>query len=262
MIPLGSCTMKSNATTEMLAVSWPEFGGIHPFAPATSGPDTPSSSMNSKRGYLKSPALPRSHSNPMLIPGRIYRFACRAGISSGSRRSASRYLFDSHIGTWNQSCQRSHGLPESYRLNAMNAATLTWMTWRLARKNIRSVVLVDDYLPFNPWCIRRSGEGDLRDRPRPRRSGLYGRSQHECSGRLMSPGDIGADVCHLNLHKTFCIPHGGGGPGMGPIGVAAHLAPYLPTPNHRVWRRKESAPLPPPPMVAPASCPSPTAISP
>ena len=86
---------------------------------------------------------------------------------------------------------------------------------------------------------------DLRDRPRARRPGVHGRRQHERAGRPDRPGDIGADVCHLNLHKTFCIPHGGGGPGMGPIGVAAHLAPFLP--GHPVVaprrRRRRSAPV-------------------
>ena len=64
---------------------------------------------------------------------------------------------------------------------------------------------------------------DLRHRSRARRPGLHGRREHERASRSLPPGDIGADVCHLNLHKTFCIPHGGGGPGMGPIGVAEHL---------------------------------------
>ena len=75
---------------------------------------------------------------------------------------------------------------------------------------------------------------------------------------LCRPGDIGADVCHLNLHKTFCIPHGGGGPGMGPIGVAAHLAPFLPGhPRDRHGgRRAASAPCPPRRGAARASCPS------
>ena len=57
---------------------------------------------------------------------------------------------------------------------------------------------------------------------------VYGWRQHECPGRALSAGRSGADVCHLNLHKTFCIPHGGGGPGMGPIGVASHLVSFMP----------------------------------
>jgi glycine dehydrogenase len=80
---------------------------------------------------------------------------------------------------------------------------------------------------------------------------------------LTSPAAIGADVCHLNLHKTFCIPHGGGGPGVGPIGVAAHLAPHLP--NHPCTpapgRRRATARSAPRPSAAPASCPSPTPTS-
>ncbi len=81
---------------------------------------------------------------------------------------------------------------------------------------------------------------------------------------LTSPARIGADVCHLNLHKTFCIPHGGGGPGVGPIGVAAHLAPLSAQPSHArptPARRPASARSPPPRSAAPASCRSPTPIS-
>ena len=81
--------------------------------------------------------------------------------------------------------------------------------------------------PIDPRRVRGGDQGHLRDRPRARRPGLSGRRQPQRAGRhLPRPAEIGADVCHLNLHKTFCIPHGGGGPGMGPIGVKAHLAPF------------------------------------
>ena len=81
----------------------------------------------------------------------------------------------------------------------------------------------------------------LRHHPRPRRPGVYGRRQPQRPGGLVQPGKIGADVSHMNLHKTFCIPHGGGGPGMGPIGLKAHLARSWPTTawrRYRQWQRR------------------------
>ena len=95
------------------------------------------------------------------------------------------------------------------------------------------------------------------DRARARRPGLHGRREHERAGRARpARRSIGADVCHINLHKTFSIPHGGGGPGMGPIGVAAHLAPYLPGPSDREDRRRarDSRRCPRRRGAAPASC--------
>jgi glycine dehydrogenase len=92
-----------------------------------------------------------------------------------------------------------------------------------------------------------------------RRPGLHGRCQHERPGRPHQPGLIGADVCHLNLHKTFCIPHGGGGPGVGPIGVAEQLVPFLP--GHRELESKE-VPSAPRRGAAPPSTPSHGCISP
>ena len=84
----------------------------------------------------------------------------------------------------------------------------------------------------------------LQDRPRVRRSGVHGRREHERAGRPDEPrGEIGADVCHLNLHKTFCIPHGGGGPGMGPICMKKHLGAFIPNVNSMSEMAVSAAPL-------------------
>ncbi len=82
--------------------------------------------------------------------------------------------------------------------------------------------------PSTHGVFEEACAGDLRHHPRPWRPGLSRRRQPQRAGRPRPAGDIGADVSHINLHKTFCIPHGGGGPGMGPIGVKAHLIPFLP----------------------------------
>ena len=90
--------------------------------------------------------------------------------------------------------------------------------------------------PSTHGVFEENDPRNLRDRSRKRRPGLYGRREHERAGRPVPPRPFGADVCHLNLHKTFCIPHGGGGPGMGPIGVGEHLVEFLPTSIHRYQR--------------------------
>ena len=85
-----------------------------------------------------------------------------------------------------------------------------------------------DYLSVYAWYLRGGHQGDVRHRSRLRRTALYGWRQHERAGWIDKSGYDGADVCHLNLHKTFSSPHGGGGPGVGPICVAEHLVPFLP----------------------------------
>jgi glycine dehydrogenase len=230
MIPLGSCTMKLNATTEMMPVTWPEWGRLHPFAP-----------VEQAQGYRQ-------------IFGDLERMLCAiTGFSAASLQpnagSQGEYAGLLAIRGYHES--RGQGtrdvclIPSS--AHGTNPASAVMAGYRVV------VVACDD-----------NGNVDLADleaKARQHRDQLAGlmvtypsthgvfeagikkvvATVHEHGGQvymdganlnaqvgLCRPGDIGADVCHINLHKTFCIPHGGGGPGMGPICVAAHLAPFLP----------------------------------
>jgi glycine dehydrogenase len=231
MIPLGSCTMKLNATSEMIPVSWPEFGNIHPFAP-----------IEQTRGYQL--MLKQLEEMLMTLTG-------FSGVSlqpnAGSQGEYAGLLV---IRKYHQS--RGDGrrnvclIPKSAHGTNPASATMAGM----------QVVVIE---------CDRNGNVDLNDlklkaqefRSRlsavmityPSTHGVFEESVgelcsiiHENGGQvymdganmnaqigLCRPGDFGPDVCHLNLHKTFCIPHGGGGPGMGPIAVAKHLVPFLPT---------------------------------
>ena len=230
MIPLGSCTMKLNATAEMLPVTWPEFGRLHPFAPATQ-----------TQGYQ---ALFRDLENWL---GEISGFS---GVSlqpnAGSQGEYAGLLVIRQFHT-----SRGHG-----RRNVCLIPTSAHGT------NPASAVMAG--LKVVPVACDQKGNinvDDLRTKAAEHRADLAAlmvtypsthgvfeetikdicKIVHDNGGQvymdganmnalvgLCRPGDLGADVCHINLHKTFCIPHGGGGPGMGPICVAPHLAPFLP----------------------------------
>ena len=232
MIPLGSCTMKLNATSEMMPVSWPGFADLHPFAPA-----------DQTRGYRA--LITRLETWLALATGFA---AVSLQPNAGSQGElagllAIRAFHAAHGGSARDVCL----IPSS--AHGTNPASA-------AMAGMRVVVVGCD----------REGNVDVADlhakadRHRdalaalmvtyPSTHGVFEaeireicRIAHDAGGLvymdganlnaqlgLTSPGAIGADVCHLNLHKTFCIPHGGGGPGVGPIAVAAHLAPHLP--NH------------------------------
>jgi glycine dehydrogenase len=232
MIPLGSCTMKLNATAEMIAITLPGFADIHPFAPA-----------DQTTGYL-------------TLIRRLETWLCAAtGFAEVSLQpnagSQGEYAGLLVIRAWHESRGEPHRdvclIPSS--AHGTNPASA-------AMAGLKVVVVGCD----------RDGNVDLADlRAKaaahadrlaalmityPSTHGVFEAAirdicsvVHEHGGQvymdganmnaqvgLTSPAQIGADVCHLNLHKTFCIPHGGGGPGIGPIGVAAHLAAFLP--NH------------------------------
>ncbi|HMO64996.1 MAG TPA: aminomethyl-transferring glycine dehydrogenase, partial [Verrucomicrobiota bacterium] len=230
MIPLGSCSMKLNAAAEMFPVSWPEFAKIHPFAP-----------LSQSRGYQH-------------LFEELEQWLCEctglAGVSlqpnAGSQGEYAGLLI---IRAWHESRGEAHRriclIPTSAHGTNPASAVMAGMT----------VV---------PVACDKEGNIDLADlRVRleqhraslaalmvtyPSTHGVFEASIkeacaliHEAGGQvymdganmnaqvgLTSPGIIGADVCHLNLHKTFCIPHGGGGPGVGPVCVAEHLVPFLP----------------------------------
>jgi glycine dehydrogenase len=230
MIPLGSCTMKLNATTEMIPVTWPEFANLHPFAPkeqaagyhalfATlekwladiTGYDAVSLQPNSgaQGEYAGLLAIRAYH----LSRGDAQRTVCLIPSSAHGTNPASAHMAGMDVvvvacdagGNVDVDDLRKKAAQHADRLAAV---MITYpSTHGVFEERIREICdIVHD----------RGGQVYL-----------DGANLNAQVG-LARPGDYGADVSHLNLHKTFCIPHGGGGPGMGPIGVKAHLAPFLP----------------------------------
>lgn len=230
MISLGSCTMKLNATTEMLPVTWPELGGIHPFAPkeqtegyheiyrglqdwlkeitgfAAISLQPNAGSQGEYTGLLVIRAYHESH-------GDTDRKVCLIPVSAHGTNPASAVMAGFRVVVVD--CDE-HGNVDVEDLKAkadqhreeLGALMITYpSTHGVFEKRIREICQI----------VHEAGGQVYMD----------GANMNAQVG-LTSPGLIGADVCHLNLHKTFCIPHGGGGPGMGPIGVASHLAPFLP----------------------------------
>ncbi len=230
MIPLGSCTMKLNATAEMLPVSWSEFSNIHPFAP-----------KSQTQGYQE--LFQQLEEWLATITG-------FAGVSlqpnAGSQGEYAGLLV---IRAWHAS--RGHS-KRNICLIPMSAHGTNPATAAMAGMTVVPV-LCDangniDVADLSTKAAAHAENLACLMVTYPSTHGVFEASikdicriVHEHGGQvymdganmnaqvgLTSPGLIGADVCHLNLHKTFCIPHGGGGPGMGPIGVARHLVPYLP----------------------------------
>ena len=231
MIPLGSCTMKLNAAVEMLPITWPEFNRIHPFAPA-----------DQVKGYRELTGRLES------ILAEITGFdAVSLQPNAGSQGEyAGLLVIRKYLREQGQGARRVCLIPESAHGTNPASAVMAGMRVVVVRCDTQGNIDVDD--------LRRKA-ADHRDVlavlmvTYPSTHGVFEapiveicRIIHECGGQVYMdganmnaligvarPGDFGPDVCHLNLHKTFCIPHGGGGPGMGPIAVKAHLAPYLPT---------------------------------
>ena len=230
MIPLGSCTMKLNATAEMLPITWPEFAELHPFAPTDqargyaeiiadlsekfceiTGYDAFSMQPNSGAqgeyaGLLTIRAYHKSR-------GEAQRNVCLIPSSAHGTNPASATMCGLKVvvvGTDADGNIDIEDFRDNAQANAANlaAAMITYpSTHGVFEETVREV------------CdITHANGGQVY---------LDGANMNALVG-LARPGDLGADVSHLNLHKTFCIPHGGGGPGMGPIGVRAHLAPFLP----------------------------------
>jgi glycine dehydrogenase len=230
MIPLGSCTMKLNATSEMLPVSWPEFARIHPFAPAEqtrgyqeviqqlaswladlSGFATVSLQPNAgSQGEYAGLMVVRAYHRSR---GEAHRDVCLIPVSAHGTNPASATMAGMTVVV--VACDR-HGNVDLDDLEAkaakyrdrLAAVMLTYpSTHGVFETGVRRICQI----------VHTHGGQVYMD----------GANMNAMVG-LCRPGDIGADVCHLNLHKTFCIPHGGGGPGVGPIGVAQHLVPFLP----------------------------------
>jgi glycine dehydrogenase len=230
MIPLGSCTMKLNATAEMLPVTWPEFGHLHPFAPLnqTKGYQSLFSeleawlaeitglshttlqpnagSQGEYTGLLVIRAYHHSRGdtdrNVCLIPGSAHGTNPASAVLAGMKVVVVRTDENGNIDVEDllQKAEQNR--------NALAALMVTYpSTHGVFEEAIREICQI----------VHDNG-GQVY---------LDGANMNALVG-ISRPGEFGADVCHLNLHKTFCIPHGGGGPGMGPICVAEHLAPFLP----------------------------------
>ncbi|MEE2788756.1 MAG: aminomethyl-transferring glycine dehydrogenase [Myxococcota bacterium] len=230
MIPLGSCTMKLNATTEMLAVTWKEFGGIHPFAPGAqqAGYQTLCANLEAWlaeiTGFSAVSLQPNAgaqgeYAGLLVIRayhrdrGDTHRNICLVPTSAHGTNPASAVMAGMKVvgikcnerGDIDVADLASKAEQHAERLAALMVTYPS--THGVFEASIKEICQI----------IHRFG-GQVY---------LDGANMNAQVG-LCRPGDYGADVCHLNLHKTFCIPHGGGGPGVGPIGVAAHLAAYLP----------------------------------
>ena len=231
MIPLGSCTMKLNAASEMFPVSWPEFAKIHPFAPLAqargyqilfqnledwlaeitgfagislqpnAGSQGEYTGMLVIRAYHESRG--DAHRNVCLIPTSAHGTNPASAVMAGMKVVAVACDTNGNIDVADLRAKA-----EAHK-NDLACLMITYpSTHGVFEETIRDIT---DIIHANGGQVYMDG------------------ANMNAQVGLTSPGFIGADVCHLNLHKTFCIPHGGGGPGVGPIGVAKHLVPFLPS---------------------------------
>lgn len=230
MIPLGSCTMKLNAAAEMMPLSWPEVNGIHPFAPAAqtrgyaaffaeledwlarcTGFAATSLQPNagSQGEYAGLLAIQRYHRSR----GEGHRHVCLIPASAHGTNPATAAMCGMKVVP--VACD-DHGNISLDSLRAKAAEHAAQLSCLMVTYPSTHGVFEESIVEMCALVHEHGGQ-------------VYmdGANMNAQVG-LTSPGRIGADVCHLNLHKTFCIPHGGGGPGVGPICVAAHLQPFLP----------------------------------
>jgi glycine dehydrogenase len=230
MIPLGSCTMKLNATAEMFPISWPEFSKLHPFAPfdqatgyiemcnqledwlaeltgfvavslqPNAGSQGEYAGLLAIRGYHESRG--EAHRNVCLIPTSAHGTNPASAVMAGLKVVSVATLKDGDIDLADLRAKADA------HANDLAALMVTYpSTHGVFEPTIREIC---EIVHVHGGQVYMDGAN----------------MNAQCG--LCRPGDYGADVCHLNLHKTFCIPHGGGGPGVGPIGVAKHLVPFLP----------------------------------
>jgi glycine dehydrogenase len=241
MIALGSCTMKLNATSEMVPLSWPEVSSLHPFVPADQSQGyremlatlegwlaevtgfagvSLQPNAGSQGEYAGLLAIRRYH----LARGDSHRNICLIPVSAHGTNPASAVMVGMKVigvkcdGDGNIDVADLAARTEEHRDNLAALMVTYPSTHGVFEETIREICNI----------VHDAGGQVYMD----------GANMNAQVG-LTSPGLIGADVCHLNLHKTFCIPHGGGGPGVGPIGVAKQLLPYLP--GHAELDSKEGA---------------------
>ena len=230
MIPLGSCTMKLNAATEMIPISWPEFANLHPFVPIdqakgytrmieqfakylevitgfdaitfqpNSGAAGEYAGLSVIMAYHKSRG--EEHRNTCLIPSSAHGTNPASAVMAGMKVVIVKSLDNGEI-----DIDDLRAKAEEHKDN-LGALMVTYPSTHGVFEE--SILEVMDIIHNNGGQVYMDG------------------ANMNAQVGLTNPGFIGADVCHLNLHKTFAIPHGGGGPGVGPIGVAKHLTPFLP----------------------------------
>lgn len=230
MIPLGSCTMKLNATAEMVPITWPEFANLHPFAPLeqtqgyqllfrqleawlaeitgfaaislqpNAGSQGEYAGLLVIRQYHESRQEP--HRNVCLIPTSAHGTNPASAVMAGMKVVAVNCDADGNIDVADLQQKAAQ------HRDTLSALMVTYpSTHGVFEEGIKEIC---DIVHANGGQVYMDG------------------ANMNAQVGVCRPADFGADVCHLNLHKTFCIPHGGGGPGMGPIGVASHLVPFLP----------------------------------
>ncbi|THA23445.1 aminomethyl-transferring glycine dehydrogenase [Streptomyces sp. RKND-216] len=232
MIPLGSCTMKLNATTEMEAVTWPEFGGLHPFAPAdqAEGYLTLIRELEERlaevTGYDKVSIQPNAGSQGELAGLLAVRAYHRA---NGDDQRDICLIPSSAHGTNAASAVMAGMKVVIVKTGEEGDITMEDLREKIAQHGDRLAVLMVTYPSTHGVFEENISEVCAAVHDAGGQVYVDGANLNALLG-LARPGRFGADVSHLNLHKTFCIPHGGGGPGVGPVGVRAHLARYLP--NH------------------------------
>jgi len=235
MIPLGSCTMKLNATSEMLPITWPEFANIHPYAPVEQQQgyrklyDDLETWLAEITGFAAVSLQPNAGSQGEyagLLAIRAYHADAERSEASGNPRDICLIPTSAH-GTNPASAVMAGFKVVSVACDQQGNIDVDDLRAKSKQNEAQLGALMITY-PSTHGVF----EPDVRtviDTVHQHGGLVYmdGANMNAQVG-LTSPGEIGADVCHLNLHKTFCIPHGGGGPGMGPIGVNEKLAPYLP----------------------------------
>ncbi len=230
MISLGSCTMKLNATTEMIPVTWPEVGGLHPFAPSSQTKGYQELFSNLERwlsditGFHAVSLQPNSgaqgeYAGLMVI--RAYH------LSRGDHHRNIALIPSSAHGTNPASAVMAGMQVVVVKCDAAGNVDVDDLLMQANAHRDNLAALMVTYPSTHGVFEERIIEICEIIHERGGQVYMDGANMNAQVG-VTSPGFIGADVCHLNLHKTFCIPHGGGGPGMGPIGVAKHLAPFLP----------------------------------
>src|SRR6267142_2841776 len=231
MIPLGSCTMKLNATAEMIPITWPGFSRLHPFVPRSQAQGYATlfrqleEWLGEITGFARVSLQPNAGSQGefagLLVirayhqhRGEAHRTTCLIPQSAHGTNPASAVMAGMNVVVVKTDAQGNIDIADleakaKEHKDMLGALMVTYpSTHGVFEASIKKVCRI----------VHQHGGQVYMD----------GANMNAQVG-LCRPGDIGADVCHLNLHKTFCIPHGGGGPGMGPIGVAEHLAPHLPT---------------------------------
>ncbi len=230
MIPLGSCTMKLNATSEMIPMAWPQFRDLHPYAPAAQAPgyrvliDSLQQMLADCTGYDQVSVQPNSGAQGEfagLLAIRAYhraqgqgqRSVCLIPESAHGTNPASAAMAGMQVVVVGCDAQGNIDVADLAAKAALHTERLAALmvtypsTHGVFEESIREICDI----------VHRHGGQVYTD----------GANLNALLG-LARPGDFGSDVSHLNLHKTFCIPHGGGGPGVGPVAVKSHLAPYLP----------------------------------